>query len=136
MWKPKISKFPHKYGNKTLLWKAFTLAQPLKFIEKLEDDKGTFAINTDRCVLVAKKYVYGYIVSAHKRAVISAFNQKKKLLMYIGNAKKFYVFDPKDILNNSMENIRGKEVMMNWNINLGRRFLTLNDGDEYEVSKM
>lgn len=127
MWKPNLSKFPHKYGDKSLLWEAFNKAQPLKLIEKLQDKKGTFALNTDRYILVAKKYIYGYIVSAHKRAVISACNQKKDILMYIKNSNKFYLFDSKKVLNNSTENIRGEEVMLNWNINIGRRYYTLSD---------
>jgi len=51
--------------------------------QKLADDHGTFGFITDRGILVAKKYIYGYIVSAHKFAVYSAMNNEIPLIMYI-----------------------------------------------------
>jgi len=118
-WQPNTSAFPHKPGTNKLLWEAFQNLQPCHLVEKLKDNVGTFALNTDKGVLVAKKEVYGWCVSAHKRAVISALNQGKCLIMYVG--RKFYGFDPQKILDNSEENTRGKAVMLNWNIKLGTR---------------
>ncbi len=124
-WKPNLSSFPHKEGSKTLLWKAFDKIQPAIIEDRLKDDKGMFAINTNKGVLVAKKYIYGYIVSAHMRAVVSAYNQRKRLILYIDDIRKFYSFKPDEILRNSEENIRGKAVMLNWNIKLGEKLEVL-----------
>ncbi len=120
-WDPNYSRAPHKPGTKTLLWKAFNLIKPAELLDKLSDGVGTFALNLDKGVLVAKKNVYGWCISAHKQAVVSAFNQKKPLIMYLDSGMKFYDFDPKEILDNNEENMRGDAIMLNWNINLGRR---------------
>jgi len=86
---------------------------------ELIDEHGTFAIITNRHVVVAKSYIYGNIVSCHKRAVYSALNQNKKLLMYILESNKFYEFEPVEILQNSTENMRGDVKMLNFGIRLG-----------------
>ena len=124
-WQPNLSRFPHKPGNSKLLWEAFQKFQPAHLQDKLSDEKGVFALNTDRGVLCAKKYVYGNIVSSHKRAVVSAANQNKKLVMYIKTANKFYQFNPFEIIRDGMENIRGNAKMLNWNIKYGERVKTI-----------
>lgn len=122
MWNPDLSNSPDRKGEGTLLFKAQRLfGGPI--IERLEDEIGIFALNLAKYVLVAKTYIHGYIVSAHKRAVYSAFNQNKELLMYIAKSDAFYKFNPKTILNYGEENMKGKAIMMNWNINLGERVL-------------
>jgi len=120
-WQPNLKEAPQKNGSKTLLWQAFQKIQPAELMDRLKDDHGIFALNLDKGVLVAKKEPYGYIVSAHMRAVVSAFNQKKNLIMYIGSQDKFYEFNPNEIMEKSENNIRGGEVMMNFNIKLGKR---------------
>ncbi len=91
-------------------------------IETLSDDNGVFGYVTNNCVLVAKNYIWGNLVSAHKKAVISSINTNKKLVMYIGRNKAFYSFEPHEILNNSEENTRLGSVMLNFNIRLGKRY--------------
>ena len=88
---------------------------------ELIDEHGTFAIITNKWVLVAKSYIYGNIVSCHKRAVYSALNQNKKLLMYILDVNRFYEFEPNEIIETAVENIRGGVKMLNFDIRLGKR---------------
>ena len=88
---------------------------------ELIDEHGTFAIITNRHVVVAKSYIYGNIVSCHKRAVYSALNQNKKLLMYILDVNRFYEFEPNEIIETAVENIRGGVKMLNFDIRLGKR---------------
>lgn len=89
---------------------------------RLGDDYGVFAINLPRFVLVAKQYIMGWVVSAHKRAIVSALNQSKPLVMYLGEQDKFYEFDPKKILEDNVgENYKGTSLMVNFDIRLGKR---------------
>jgi len=111
---------PEPTGN--LLNKVF-YKLGLKYLEddeKLKDKYGVFAYNLKNFVVVAKRYIYGNIVSCHKRAVVSAMNQKKPLIMYIDQVDKFYQFDPKEIFENSKENLKGGEKMLNFDIRLGK----------------
>jgi len=89
--------------------------------DMISDSYGVFAVNLEEFILVAKGYVMRVnIVSCHKRAVYFALKQKKYLLMYIRDEKKFYEFSPKKIIENSWENWKGTVPMLNFNINLGK----------------
>ena len=88
----------------------------------LRDDLGIFALVTDSGVFVARQYIWGNIVSAHKRAVVSAFNQKKPLIMFIYTQEKFYSFDPDELLRLGYENKKGRAKFINFNIKLGKRY--------------
>ena len=121
MWIPNLSSVEVKKGNGLL---SFALKRSGREpISQLKDNSGIFAFRIKDGILTAKSYIYGNIVSSHKRAVISAYNSKLPLLMYIGNQDKFYRFNPETIIHNSEENKRGKEIMLNWNIKLGVRWL-------------
>jgi len=120
MWEPNLSNSPDRKGEGTLLFKAHGLFGE-KILDRLEDEVGTFALNLPQYVLVAKDYIYGSKVSAHKRAVMSAYNQNKEILMYIAQENKFYKFDPRMIMNYSDENVKGKALMTNWDIQMGVR---------------
>ena len=124
-WKPKLGRYPIKKGSNTLLWTAFEKIQPNELEYKLKDNIGTFALDTEKGIMTAKKYIYGNIVSCHKRAVFSAINQDKKLIMYIGDADAFYTFNPAEVWNRSEENKRGSAIMLNFNIKLGTRLEVL-----------
>jgi len=91
--------------------------------DKLEDDDGIFALVTDFGIIVAKRYIFGNIVSCHLRAVIASINQKKPLIMYIQNTKKYYSFDAEQILKDGEENMKGDVRMWNFSIRLGIRKL-------------
>jgi len=88
----------------------------------LEDDYGVFAINLDNGVLVAKDYkLRGRIVSCHRRALVSAYNQRKPLLMYLAEDDCFYEFSPREIMGCSFQNYKGTALMENFDISLGRK---------------
>lgn len=90
----------------------------------LQDEHGIFGFVFKDFIVVAKSYIVGNsfirdMVSCHKRAVYSAYNGGKKLLMYIKESKTWFEFDPAIIMNNSVENIRGSSIFLNFSIDLG-----------------
>jgi hypothetical protein len=89
--------------------------------EPLRDDSGVFAFHLGECVLVAKRSTFGFIVSAHKRAIYAALNRGVPLVMYIANTKSFYEFDPMQLVKESIMNVRLGETMFNFSIKLGKR---------------
>lgn len=91
----------------------------------LQDDQGVFGYVFSKYVIVAKGYIVNNyfienMVSCHKRAVYSAYNTGKKLLMYVRDSKTWFEFDPSDIMKNSLENIRGSSTFLNFSIDIGR----------------
>ena len=127
IWQPNLIQYQLKKGSNKLLWEAFEKSQPNHLEYRLKDNDGVFALDTEKGILTAKRYIYGNIVSCHKRAVFSAINQDKKLIMYIGDVGAFYTFNPAEIWNrkNHEENKRGDNIMMNFNIKLGTRMEVL-----------
>ena len=112
-------------GKQGLLMKALTLLNTtVDPDEILSDHNGIFAVHLEDHILCAKGYVYGDMVSCHKRVVYAAKNEKKKVLMFIGNTDKFYEFEPDAILTDveTQENDRDGETMTNFNIRLGVRY--------------
>ena len=120
-WNPNLGTVDQPRPDGEILSKAVD-----KFIgtiqQKLADEHGTFGYITDRGILVAKKYIYGNIVSAHKFAVYSAMNNELPLIMFIKNVDKYYKFEPREIIANSDENEKGGAKMLNWEIGLGEEF--------------
>lgn len=88
----------------------------------LSDGHGVFGYIFNTVVLVARSYVFGDMVSAHARAVASAKNQGKPLLMYIEEPDVFYEFNPDEIMKHHTVNHRGGEKFLNFNIRLGTKF--------------
>lgn len=121
MWKPDLSPTTTNKGKFGLLGLASAKIN-CTIEDTLEDDTGKFALITNKGVLVAKRYVWGKLVSCHKQAVWSAFNLNKKLIMYIADVDKFYKFDPTEVIENSQENLKGESVMYNFEIKLGKRW--------------
>jgi hypothetical protein len=126
-WTPDLSAWPEKKGDCKILWEAFQKIQPAQLQDRLEDDVGLFAINTDKGVLCAKKETYGFIVSCHERVVHSACNQKKRIIMFIKKGEHFYSFEPEKVLKSSEPNIRGGMRMLNFQIKLGERYHVLGE---------
>ena len=121
MWKPKLCDVGIEKGSGRLLWEAREKMLPLEIQDMLSDNIGLFAMNTNKGVLCAKKCLYGSLVSCHMRAVVSAKNQGKPLLMYVKSIGSIYRFNPDDIFDNNQENVRGGETMLNFPIRLGER---------------
>lgn len=125
-WTPNIKDTEHRKSYRYLLVTAYKRLKKtypnLKINNKMRDSGGIFAYDTNYGILVAKKQVWGYYVSCHQRAVISAFNQNKNLIMYIEDVRKHYKFNPKEVLEKSKPNLKGSVTMLNFDIKLGVRF--------------
>lgn len=125
-WSPKIEDTPDRKTDKNLLVHAYNRLQRLypsiKLLNKLSDKYGVFALDTNYGLLVAKSYIWGSYISCHHRVLISCINQNKSLIMFIGDAEKFYKFDPKEVLKKSEFNFRGDVKMANFPIKLGSRY--------------
>jgi len=120
-WNPDLSDTDEVRRSGNILSQALELLNTSSY-SRMSDSFGTFAYDTEQGILVAKSYIYGNIVSAHKRAVIQAHEKAKPLLMFIASVNKIYSFDPVRVIQNSEENRRGASVMLNWNIRLGRLY--------------
>jgi hypothetical protein len=125
-WKPLIrdveqeESMPQTFG--ILLTSAFSILQRRTRIiieDRLMDEHGIFAYLTNLGVLCARQYIWGSVVSCHKRIIYSALNINKPVIMYIANAGKFYAFQPKDLIEYGKENERGGVTFVNFNVSLG-----------------
>jgi hypothetical protein len=117
-WQPNLSDLPHVEGSGILLNEAFQKLQS-HAEGKMTDGIGMYGIITERGILVAKKYIYGNIVSAHKIAVVTAKSLNRPMIMYIGDIGKFYSFNAQKIMEQSEENKRGDVIFLNWTIKMG-----------------
>jgi hypothetical protein len=127
-WNPPIKDLESVKSMDSLLVLAFKRLKRWKtnltLEAKLKDDVGVFAYDTNYGILTAKKYIWGFLVSCHKRILYSSLNQKKKIIMYIADNGKYYIFEPKEILKDkqTVTNLRNEIEMVNFNIKLGKRF--------------
>jgi len=87
----------------------------------LRDNYGTFALVTHSFIMVGKYKPYGSTVSCHKQAAYAALNQKKKLLLYLQDRKEFYLFEPREIIEQGYINFRTETEFLNFPLNLGMR---------------
>lgn len=133
MWYPNLDDVKIKKGKESLLKKAVKILKKKYNITplfELTDNYGTYAYIyphlpfRDGFVLVAKRYIYGYIVSVHSKAVEHAIENDKILVMYIDTPqKRFYSFEPQEIIDNAEINYRGNVKMLNFNIRLGKNWV-------------
>lgn len=90
----------------------------------LKDEKGVFCIEYPKFYLTANSYLYKkHILSSQKEIIYRTKKHMKKLVVYVGENEKFYIFNPEDILMQHWENQHGYLTMYNWNVNLGKEFL-------------
>lgn len=87
--------------------------------KSLKDKVGIVGWITSDSIVVAKKYVYGWIVSCHKGIVEMAQENDLSLLMYIEKSDTFYKFDVDEIIKQNTINYRGSIAMMNFDIRIG-----------------
>jgi len=90
-----------------------------KVLKLFGDTHGVFAFETEDFVVVAKDYIYGWVISAHEQIIKYALNTKKPLLMFINENSKFYKFSPSEILKEGTKNRRGDSTFINFDIKLG-----------------
>ena len=115
-----------KKGSNKLLSDALDKLDKIgwKPLRTLEDEQGIFCIEYPKFYLTANSYLYKkHIISNQKEIIYRCKTHKKKLVVYIGESDKFYIFNPEDILMQHWENQRGYLTMYNWNVNLGKDFL-------------
>lgn len=120
-WVPVLEESDADANGGILFYNARKLKDYMPIVNKLKDDSGIFALDMFKCIFVSRSYIYGHIVSCHKRALVAALNQNKPLIMYIAHSKAYYKFEPKFILENNEENIRKGSTMCNFDIKFGRR---------------
>lgn len=120
-WTPDKRDYSNRKGSGELLSKALKLARK-RAMRSLRDDKGIYAYELRNTFLVAKKELYGNIVSIHYSLLKRAWDKEKQIVMYIESENTFYNFDPQEILDQKLfNNHKDGEEMINFNIKLGRR---------------
>lgn len=115
-----------KVSHKALLKEALDILH--REGDPIKDEIATIAYRVDHYILVAKDYIYGNIVSCHKRILNLAIKEGKKILFYIGDSKHFYSFSARQIdesvffFHEGFVNSRGPIEMVNFPIGWGKRF--------------
>jgi hypothetical protein len=100
-----------------------------------KDSVGIFAYETQNYILVARNYIYGFIISIHKSLVETASMKKKPILVYIDRPNKFYMVEADEILENNTPNVRGDEVFLNFDIRLTKAFKEDERKEKFEEHK-
>jgi hypothetical protein len=123
-WQPKLENVPQPIPTDGLLRKAVyqlyrkrIISQPL---ELMRDEHGIYGYRYGQFILVAKKELYGNIVSVHEDAVLCARMHHVGIVMWLASMEKFYWFNAAEIDYTGDRNLKGKSVMVNFNIRLGR----------------
>jgi hypothetical protein len=123
-WKPDLSDVPQPIPTQNLLrkavWKLYTKRVISNPYEVLKDEHGIYGYRYGNFVLVSKKEIYGNIVSVHEEAILKARMHRVGIVMWLESAKKFYWFDPEVCDREGERNMKGKSIMVNFNIKLGR----------------
>ena len=146
MWKNKLENKKFKKSRGGLLDEAirvyFGLKRRLENIPDIVDTSwvrdvyGTIGLDSKEFIVVAKKYVYGDMVSVHKIIWDRAILRGKKILMYIKKNGYFYLFSPEKI-KKTIFNKRGNTMMVNFGIRNGINIVKLAElkkiGDEMVV---
>jgi len=91
-------------------------------LREFRDSVGRIGFEVDTHLVMAKGYVYGWVVSFHKSLVKLAFEKNKKILLYIGKNDAFYEFLPATVFDKGTINVRGNEEMLNVDIKSGKRY--------------
>ena len=92
---------------------------------KLEDDNGEYGKVGKNFIILARKSLYGNILSIHKDAIARGIEEQIPLVVYFKDMNKYYKFDPEEIFRTTGpedENRRGKSIMVNFKISMGVRF--------------
>ena len=125
-WKPAIENVYHRIVKPHLLKDAASILIKKKIVsfplKVLLDAHGSYAFVYSQFILLAREYVYGYVISVHKDAMAEGIRRRIPLLIYIATANTFYEVNPEQILKEKIdENQKGRAEMINFNIRLGTR---------------
>jgi len=124
-WKPNLSNTIRIDAPGSLLQLAaekFAVRYNEYIIKPIKDAHGQIAYLTANCVLCAKSYIFGSIVSCHEALCDLAIELNKELVMYIDKNNAFYQFDPFEVLLEGQINQRGGFNMINFSIKLGKKY--------------
>lgn len=134
MWKNKLENKKFKKSRSGLLDEALRVYSGIrknldgvpKIVDAvwIRDGYGIIGLDSKDFILVAKKYIYGDIVSVHKLVWNRAILRGKKILMYIKSSGYFYLFSP-DKIEETIMNKRGKVEMVNFGIKNGVNIVKL-----------
>lgn len=132
-WEPNLSAVPVIKGSGENLVIAMRILYQAGYRHDLviHDETGNIAYTYEKAkvLLVAKEYIYGNVVSCHLKLVQLAIKKKFGIVMYIGDIRRFYRFDPEQIAQVGVPNVRGKYEFYNFPIILGDA-LTVDIHDE------
>ena len=119
-WRPDPGDYD-RHGEGDLLQEALHKIKATG-VRPISDSGGVCAYQTKHTIIVAKKALYGNIVSVASHLIRRAKDQGLWIIMYVAAAKSFYQFDPEDIEDcTQFRNHYGLEEMHNFSIKLGRR---------------
>jgi hypothetical protein len=121
VWNPNLSSVPQPIPTYRLfVWKLYVKGVIRNPREVLKDTHGIYGYRYPQFILVAKKEVYGNVVSVHEEAMLKARMAHVNIIMWLDSAKKFYAFNPEEIDAKGERNFKGLTPMVNFNINLGK----------------
>lgn len=119
-WRPQTCDAPH-HGLGDLLNKAVKKISTSK-LNPIHDSGGLCAYEVDKGILVARRYVYGNIVSVANHLLHRAVSKGLWIFLYLDKNETVYKADPSVILENTdFENMKGLEKFNNFKVNLLER---------------
>lgn len=123
-WKPNLDDTFQPIPTQNLLrkavWKLYNKKIIMNPSEVLNDAHGVYGYRYPQFLVVAKKELYGNILSFHEQAVLKARMHRIGILCWLNSAKKFYLFDPVKVDKEGKRNMKGQSVMINVNISMGK----------------
>ena len=123
-WIPDLSNVIQPLPTYNLLrkavWKLYSKRVISNPFEVLRDQYGVYGFRYAQFILVAKKELYGNIVSVHEEAILTARRYHVGILMWLESAKRYYWFDADELDRKGERNYKGIAPMVNFNIKLGK----------------
>lgn len=91
--------------------------------KQLKDSHGVYGLCYSQFILLAREYIFGYIISVHKDSIAEAIRRRVPLVIYIKEAKTFYVVEPEVILSEKItENQKGRAEMVNFSVKIAKKW--------------
>jgi hypothetical protein len=116
-WRPNYHDVPQPIPVDNLIKKAIDKLIKLGIVtfpwERLKDEHGIYGYRYGHFILVAKKEIYGNIVSFHETAILTARMHHVYIVMWLQEANKFYQFDPELCDKKGIRNQKGASTMVN-----------------------
>jgi hypothetical protein len=123
-WQPTITDVIQPIATDKLLTKAVyglyrkhVISNPL---EVLSDEHGRYGFRYPSFILVAKKELMGNILSCHEEAILKARAHRIGIVIYLHSVQRYYLFNPIELDYVGDRNMKGKAIMVNFKISLGK----------------